>query len=501
MINKHFTVTLIDPYIITKKFNITTSTSLPLGIAYLASFLRSKGITINLIDSIGEGINKFETYQKDYIKWGLNEKEIIKRIDKDTNLIGLSNARACQHNVCLKIIKNVKKNYSNIPLVMGGVHATESYNAFLDAGVDYVILGEGETSFYELCKRLEKNEDVSKIDGIAYKKGKKTMVNPKTRFIKDLDELPFPARDLFPLKNYFNSKLIHSPVNGNHTPLISSRGCPCNCSFCSIPLFWKGTWRGRKPKNVVDEMKECINKYDIKEFHFMDDNLTHLKKRTEELCYEIIKRKLNVDWSCSTGIRSENLDKNLLRLMKKAGCGFIALSPESGSKRLLKEVYNKSLDLEHINDMIRYSHKIGIHNCAYFVVGSESETDEDREQTKRYIIRLARSGLDEMGVFVMMAHPNTKISKNLYQNRINVGRWEDLVLGTVPLSHKKKKFLNKYKRELYIHFYLNQIVYHPDKMIRILKNFIRGKQETKTDRALLLIIKTFLRKLGFSVKI
>lgn len=140
--------------------------------------------------------------------------------------------------------------------------------------------------------------------GIAYLKNGSVIKNKRRPLVK-LDTLPFPARDLFPLKNYFETKLIHSPVNHKHTPIISSRGCPMACSFCSVPLFLNRTFRTRSPKNIVDEMQECKNKFGITEFYFMDDNMTLKKQRIVDFCNELLKRRLKLRWSCSTGVRSE----------------------------------------------------------------------------------------------------------------------------------------------------------------------------------------------------
>lgn len=491
-------VTLIDPYIITRAYNISTSTSLPLGIAYLAAYLNDKKVDVEIIDSIGEGINKVSFYNKDFIKWGLNEKDIVKKINPQTNLIGISLNHSCQHNIAIKILKEIKKKY-DLPVIIGGVHATEDAEAFLRNGFDAVILGEGEEVLYNLVKSKMRN--LSKTKGIAYINKKKIIFNERAPLIKDLDTLPFPARELFPLRNYFQTKLIHSPVNHNHTPIISSRGCPMSCSFCSVPLFLNRTFRARNPKNIVDEIQECKEKYDITEFYFMDDNMTFDKQRIIDFCYELINRGLKVKWSCSTGVRSENLDKQLLLLMKKSGCNFIAVSPESGSERLLVEEYNKRISLKKIEEVVKHTNELNIRNCAYFVIGSPSETDKDKQLTLRFIKRLARNGLDEMGIFTLMSHKNTVLSKKYYDNKKNVDEWEELVQGITPKSHKDYQKIKKFKRKLYINFYLTQILYHPEKIFRIAKNFLLRKQETKTDRALLLIVKTILKQIGFKIKL
>lgn len=151
--------------------------------------------------------------------------------------------------------------------------------------------------------------------------------------------------------------------------------------------------------------------------------------------------------------------------------------------------------------MIKESSKLNIKTCAYFVIGSEAENELDRELTKQYVIQLAKDGLDEMGIFTLMAHPNTSISKSMYNNKLNVDNWEEVFQGIVPKSHKHYYEIKKFRLNLYTQFYFFQILFHPNKILRIIKNFIIQKQETKTDRVLLLFIKTILRKMGFKVRL
>lgn len=488
-------VTLIDAYLISNKRNVTLSHSPSMAIAYISSYLSGKGIEIKVIDAIGEGINNIEKYKDNYFRWGLTTEEIVDRIGPDTDIVGISALHSCQHNIFIEIMRAVKKKYPKMILVTGGVHATLCYKLMLDEGFDYVILGEGEESFYALCRAIEKKDfnSISAIDGIAYKNKDILKVNPKTKFC-DIDSLPFPGWDLFPLENYYREKVCHSPVNGRYLPIITSRGCPHHCSFCSVHLFWQRKWRGRNAKSVVDEIEQHVKNEDIRIYHIMDDNMTVDGERAKVIFKDIIKRKLNIQWYGSAGLRCDNIDKEMLLLMKQSGCQLIAFAPESGSQRVLKEIYRKELDLNHFKFIAKEANKLGIKTCAYFVIGAKSETKEERKMTKDYILELVKLGLDEIGVFVLLSNPNTEIAKEQYGNKMNVESWEDLVHGVISKSLTEYNLLKKYKRGIYISFLLTQMIYHPAKILRLIKNIITGKQETKTDRALSLMIrKVFFR--------
>jgi tRNA1(Val) A37 N6-methylase TrmN6 len=239
-------------------------------------------------------------------------------------------------------------------------------------------------------------------------------------------------------------------------------------------------------------MEHCYRRWQIREFYFMDDDLTADKERARQICEEIIRRKLKITWSASTGLRSENLDEEMLRLMKRSGCGLIALSPESGSPRVLTQLYGKNLDLKHIRALVRFAHQIDLRTIVYFVVGCQGETRRDRAETARYIIDLTKAGMDELGLFVFITHPETALTKGPYHNQLNVARWEDLVQGTVPLSHAQYRPLKRYKTKIYFLFFAFQLLYHPAKIFRLFKNFILNRQQTKSDRALVMIVKVML---------
>ncbi len=472
-------VTLINPPIIDRKYNFTYSVDVPLGLAYVASYLLKKKIDVKVIDAVGEGINKRRKYKKNYTILGLSNEEIINRIDKESKLIAIAAKYSTQHNIIVKLIKDIKSKLK-IPIAVGGNHATYNSKELLKAGADYVIFGEGEISLYKLCASLDKKKKKIKNKTLKYS------------FVKNINELPFPARELFPLDNYFKEKSGFGPTNKRYTSITSSRGCPNNCSYCSSAVFWQRMWRPRNAKNVVDEIQECVEKFGIKEFHFVDDNLTLSKKRIIDICNEIINRKLNINWGATNGIRPENIDYGLLKLMKKSGCNQITLAPESGSQRVLKEIFNKSIDLGKILDIVGWCNKLGIRTTAYIVIGAIGETEKDRMLTESYIVKLAKKGVDEIGAFALMPYPECPITEK-YKHIKEIRNWEELVTGIVPKWYPDSEKVKKFKRKIYISFLLTQAIYHPSKVFRLIKNFVLRKQETKTDRALKNMFRTFLK--------
>jgi anaerobic magnesium-protoporphyrin IX monomethyl ester cyclase len=348
------------------------------------------------------------------------------------------------------------------------------------------VLGEGEETTLKLLKSLKKRQKLRTIDGLAYYSNKKLMVK-KQKYIKDIDKLPFPARDMLPLQNYWKAKKSHGPVTSRFTSIVTSRGCPFNCSFCSSTIFWGGVWRKRNVDSVITELRECVERYGIDEFEFEDDNMTLDVERAKMLFRAIIESGLKIRWSTPNGIRSDFVDEEMLLLMKKSGCNHLTFAPESGSKRILREVYGKTIDLEKIKTLVKKSSDLGIKTACFFVVGTPAENQDDRLQTKRYIAELARLGLDEIGVFPCVPYPGTRI-RALYDIR---GLKEELIIGDIPQWYPNYRSVTKYIRSLYMLFMLNKMVYHPEKLLRSVKNIFSGKQELKMERAIISMVSKF----------
>ena len=313
---------------------------------------------------------------------------------------------------------------------------------------------------------------LSKIDGIAYKGG----VNKKTKFMRNLDELPFPAVDLLPLENYWKLGFAHGPVKGKYLFLITSRGCPFNCNFCAAPAIWQRKWRPRSAKNIVDEMQENIAKFGIEEFHIQDDNFTFNKKRVRKFCNELLKRKIEVSWKLVAGIKVETIDVDTLELMGKAGCEYISISPETGSKRVLK-LMNKPFDYGHALKIVEAANRFGIVSQICFVLGYPGEKGEDRKLTQSYIGELARAGADELGLFIMTPLPGAAAAcefGDLDYDRLNFS----------PNWRQDYGTLARARWTLYAYFTFFQFLRYPEKFIRSMKNIITGKFETKSEMAL-----------------
>jgi len=286
----------------------------PLGLASIASTLWEKYPSLNI------GI--LDAHVMD-----LTYPEILAEAGKvEWDVIGIS-YWSVQANIAANISKGIKSMRPNTVIVHGGVHATVCPEEALETA-DFAVMHEGEETFLELVKAIINLDEPEAVAGIAWKKGSEVIKNPQRPFIKELDSLALPNLDLL------NIELYNTPlhiVGGSRVPIIGSRGCPYTCSYCSSPIMWRGTLRFRSAENIVKEMKSVIDKHGISQFHFWDDNFTIKPERIRELCKRIIDENLSIKWVCLDRAELINKNKDLLPLMRQAGCIGIEIGLESSN--------------------------------------------------------------------------------------------------------------------------------------------------------------------------
>jgi len=456
--------------------------AMPTGLAYLAAWLRKTGHEVTLIDAFGEAPRRAMPFKEKYVARGLPFDEIVEHIPADVELVGIGCHSGAQHSATLVIIEKIKQQL-DVPVAIGGHHPTVVSKPFLDAGADFVVKGEGEIAAERLCEALAGKIDLEKVPGLILPGGRET----ESEEIESLDEIPFPAVDLLPLENYWNLGLSHGPVRGRHIFMISSRGCPYSCRFCTTPGICGRRWRARTAANVVDEMEEWLRRYGVRDFHFQDENFAVNKKRVIEICDEIERRELDVSISLPSGIKAETIDEETVRALKRAGCRYICLAPESGSERVLK-LMDKPLDFDHTEKLIRLCRKLKIRTGLFFILGFPGETEEDRRETSRLVGRLTRLGADEFSIFIFTPLPGAEAWNDAAELH---GYWKDYEeLCWSPRWRPDYKILNRRRRRLYLRYALTKAIFHPLSVLRNLINTITGRFETKGEMTVRRMFKT-----------
>ncbi len=487
-------VTLISPPQNFSKTQETAGVVPPLGLAYLAAVLDRDKYKVKIIDAVGE--KYWQTYAwNEHGLRGMTFDEIIAAVPPDTKVLGISNLYTFAFFVAAEIARRIKQEYPEIVVVFGGAHPTVMTHQTLSRPeVDFVVLSEGEYTFRALLEALERGGGWDQIDGLAYRREDEIVINPKTSFIKNLDEIPFPRRDLLPMQNYFEAKEPHGSANREKwTTMIATRGCPYGCTFCNTPQIWKRRWRPRSPQNVVDEIVQLQKDYGIEEVHFEDESLTTDPKWVVKFSEELKRRGVNVLWQTSNGVRAESITEETLDLMISAGCTQVTVAAESGSPRILREVIDKKLDLEAVVRAVRLARRRPVFIACYFMLGLPDEKVGDVLRSIRLAAYLAFLGADEVVFSVFSPLPGSKLLNRLVdEGKVRVS--DQFFNGLTPhgdlfVSKSYSDYIGDRQVVLlkyfgYACFYLTKLIFHPLKVLRSARNVLTGRQEIKTERAL-----------------
>jgi radical SAM superfamily enzyme YgiQ (UPF0313 family) len=366
----------------------------PLGLCYLAAVLLKKGYEVKIMDCVAEQISI---------------SSLKKEIEEfNPYLVGVTSTTV-SYIAAQKVLRAVKELDGNIKTLLGGAHISAlPLPTMTECGdIDIGVFGEGEFTLLEITDRLSRNESLNGVKGTLIRDNGKIIQNEPRKAIKDLDEIPFPARHLLiDLRLY-----SHTPFRGTKftTTMITSRGCPFNCGYCDQSIFGR-TWRYHSPDYVVSEMASLKETYNVDFISIEDDNFLLLKNRAEDICKKMIGSSLDIDWSCLG--RANEVDDTLLSLMKRAGCKTIYIGIESGSPRIL-ELIKKRLSIDDIRKGAELIKKHGISVMGSFILGLPSETKEDIEMTINYALSLP---LDGVSFFLFTPYPNTLLRDIAFQH-------------------------------------------------------------------------------------
>jgi len=410
----------------------------PLGILYCAGVLREAGIEVSLLDQPAKRFSLDQT-----VNW-------VKKEDPD--IIGFSVLLSTAKEAP-KIAERVKAENPNITVVFGSHHATFNAERILKKYpfVDIVVRGEGEHTSLEIARCLEKQRDLDKVEGVTFRKNGRIVSNPDRPLNKDVDALPFPDRDLAGVQ--YKSAIFGVKINSRKfTTMLSSRGCPFNCSFCGIRKFTRGAWRPRSVENVMAEL-EYLQSEGYEQFLFADDNFTLNAKRVSKLCRSIKKEGMDIEWFCDS--RVDHVSYEMFRDMVNAGCRCLFFGIESANQRIL-DYYRKGITPEQSEKAVRKARKAGIDIIVgSFIVGAPDETRCEIINTLQFANKL---DIDVPDVNILGAQTGTDIWNDLVaKGLLNENeQWEDEICiprdVPTPVSYEEVRFLIF---EYFRAFYLN----------------------------------------------
>ena len=346
-----------------------------LGLAYLAAYAREHhdDLSFQVLDT------RVAT-----------SKETKKFFGSSFDLIGITVFSPVYYEV-IDIFHKIKKSDKKVPVCLGGPYVTTiKEEVFEKIPAEFAVVGEGEITFTELISHIKGKKNLKDIEGLMYMDQEgKIVINPQRTHIKDLNQLPFPAYDIFPMERY--------PLHR----MVTSRGCPYACSWCNSSSIWKHTYRSRNGGNMISEIELLINNYGKKIFVFGDNSFNAELKRVEEFCDLLISKKLKILWSVS--LRADIMTQKTAFKMKEAGCYNVSIGIESASNKILNHI-NKSTTIEKITEGIKMMKNAGIEVLSQFVIGSPYETLETVKQSVEYA---KTSGCDYTNFYTVLPFKGT----------------------------------------------------------------------------------------------
>lgn len=463
-------VVLIHPYITVREANVYLSE--PLGLVCLASYVKqifNDQIKTDILDlyALGSGVPKAKG---NFYVLGRNDEKFIRtQLEKlQPDLIGITCNFTAYALDSLELASIIKKNFSHVPIILGGAHATiEAENIIREnKGVDYVARGEGEMTFEYLLRFLQGEISIHEVNGITYRNSQGMAVStPDRELIENLDILPIPDRSFIDMEFYkeYNKKSTWYVRKEPVATIITSRGCPYNCVFCSTKVVWKKVWRSRSLKKVFEEIESLVSQYGIREIVINDDQFFTEKHRIHEFCEYFIKKKQDLAFSVDAGVSVWLVDKALLAMMRRAGFYSIRFPIETGNDVTLKFI-RKPVDLHKAKKMIEEANKLGFWTSANFIIGFPYETRQDIEETIRYafstkldyasfLIAKPNAGSDLYEIFRQegLLNKNVVRASHFYRSDYDTATMKAEELNNILEKVAKKWFMHK------LIFFLNPI--------------------------------------------
>ncbi|NVJ91205.1 MAG: cobalamin B12-binding domain-containing protein [Methylocystaceae bacterium] len=495
-------ICLIRPPILCPKSHPIVQMTPPIGLAYVAGSLRDAGYEVTVIDGLAESFDTRHNWGEDCYLYGLSIEQILDGIDETTDVIGVSAAFTFEWPVCRELIKQLRERFPNVRLIGGGEHITALPELSMEeTPLEVGVLGEGEEIVINLVKAFEANEtDLSKIGGIVYRNEQGDIVrNERHNRIRELDDIPRPAWEYLPIEQYLDRGFGFGVTRGRSMPVIASRGCPYQCTFCSNPKMWTTRWVVRSVDNMLDELEYYQKTYGAQNFDFYD--LTAIVKKTwiVEFCEKIEQRRMKFTWQLPSGTRSEAIDDEVSQLLYKSGCRNLSYSPESGSPTVLARI-KKKIKTEAMLTSLRSTVNAGMNIKLNIMFGFPGETYKEIRESFKFICQMAWAGGHDLSIWAFSPYPGSELFDQLYkEGKIKMDdayyddlrSYSDMSRCKSFSEHIDNKTLMRLRWLGTVLFYGVGWLRRPWRPFRMVWNGFTGRHESRSD----LVITSLLRRM------
>lgn len=486
-------LTLVNPPTLLSLKNMgTMKPTLPIGLAYVAAAARQAGHDVHVVDAIA--LAPRETWRNDVLSClGAGVEEIVDAIPSESEVIGVGCLFSFLWPLARQLCRHIKRRFPGVPLIGGGEHFTAMPELSLaEAPLDVLVLGEGEETLVQLLSAIEQaDRSWDRIPGLAFRHDCSLTQTPRRNRVTNVDGIAWPAWDLFDPWVYNDNDFCIGMRLGMSMPILATRGCPYQCTFCTSPNMWTTRWYARKPADVVDEIEAYHRRYGAVNFPFHDLTAVIKRQWVIDFSTEILRRGLRIDWQLPAGTRCEAFDDEVARLMVDSGCHYLAFAPESGADSTRRRI-KKHLDREVLLKAVDVSVRAGIHVTCYFIAGLPFDRAQDLEQTLHLVRELARRGVEDISCHYFYPAPGTQLYREL--ESMNCLRSSDETL-MAPLfntrsylrnelcysQHLSAAELNRWRYRILMAFYGTRFASHPRAALDLVLNVLADRETNKLE--------------------
>lgn len=462
-----------------------------LGFAYVAGYAKAHGYSCEIVDAIGEGLSRFWPLEDfpGYQCQGLTFEEVLDRIPAGAEVIGVSAMFSGEWPVLRLLIQRIRERHPEALIVAGGEHITAltEYSLRDCPGLDLCVRGEGEHTFFETLETYRTGGDYGRVNGLGFldDEGRYVEVGGLPR-IRAVDDIPWPYWPDGYMERFWSAGKSYGVQTERDMPIMGSRGCPYQCTFCSNPQMWTTRYILRDVDDLVAEIKSYLARYNITALQFYDLTAITKKRWTIEFCSKLIAEGIDIKWSLPSGTRSEALDRETLTFLKRTNCNYLVYAPESGSPQTLKAI-KKRIDLNRLNESVLAAKRLGIIVRTNLIIGFPHETRSNVFETIRYGLYLALMGVDEVTINIFSPYPGTEIFDQLIgEEKFQLGDSFFLALTSLnsdytslnPLTcnpHMGPRELALYRISFMLLNYAIGYLVYPGRILRTIRNVFMGK--------------------------
>lgn len=402
-------VCLVRPPAITAPRSLSYYGAVPdLGLAYVAAAARAAGHHVRVIDAPGLAIEQRWAWSNGLCGQGLTIGEIAERVPFDVDVVGIAHMFLHEWPMLRALVAAIRAARPHALVIAGGENASAMWELLLDStpGLDAVIRGEGELALQHLLEHVSAGRPLDEVPSLALRVHGRAHATARVPRIGDLDAWPEPAWDLFPVEAYLDRRLGSGVDLGRAMPILTSRGCPYQCTFCSSPQMWTTRYVRRDPERVLDEVAQLQRRYAVDNFNINDLTALLTKEWILALCDAIERRGMKLTWQLPSGTRSEAIDREAADRMVAAGCRNFCYAPESGSVRELARM-RKRVVPERLLSSLEGAVGAGMVTHASIIIGTPGQRARDVVDTARFIAAMAHAGLHTLSVIVFAPYPGS----------------------------------------------------------------------------------------------